>query len=144
MAGFGLILMFFELLFGAITSLDIFVLGIAFVCAGIVLVYTNRLEYSLVTIAITCIVYSVYLKQAIHKKLLLFIQTLGIDCVIGKTGTVVQEVAVRKKGSVFFDGELWEAFSADNSLSISTRVVVIARTKNTLTVTKLIPPNQVV
>lgn len=142
MTGFGVILIFFELLFGAITSLDTLFLGIAFMLAGLVFVFSNSLEYSLVIVAITYITYSMYLKQAVHKKLLLLLQRMGCDCIVGKLGVVIREVSIRKRGLVFFDGELWEAITADKSLPSTTKILVTSCQKDILTVVAFTSPGQ--
>lgn len=142
MIGFGVLLMIVEVLFGAITGLEAFILGIAFVAAGGVFLVTSSTLYSLVTLAVVFVGYEAFLKKTVQKPLLILLQRLGIDCVVGKIGVAVTEIAVRKNGTVFFDGQVWNAKTHESTIAEGTKIMVTELGIHSLTVVRYLTPNQ--
>jgi inner membrane protein len=110
----GLVLFIFELLFGAITGLDLAMLGLSLMAGGLVYFFFLNWFQSLTIALVLIIIYFVYFRQSWRKKMLIWCQIIGIDAIVGKTGVVVKPVSGHKAGSVLIDGEIWVAKAKKN------------------------------
>ncbi|MCR4326713.1 MAG: hypothetical protein NUV52_03590 [Candidatus Roizmanbacteria bacterium] len=126
----GISLVFFELLMGVATGFDLFVLGWSFVAAGAVYMATADWQYGLLASLIVMVTYWFFLRNAIRRSLYLFFQRIGIDCLVGKEGTVV------RKDRVLVEGELWQSNSA-KPIKDDARIMVQAVVNNKLEVVAL-------
>ena len=132
--------MLFELLFGAITALDTFFLGVGFVLGGFLFIFSGVIEYSLVTVVAVFIAYAVYIRPSYRKLMLVLLQRMGLDCIVGKYGVACTDLAVRKGGWVMVDGERWEA-ATNEPIKNGTKIIVISCSGKSLVVSKLTPPD---
>ncbi|MFA6005411.1 MAG: NfeD family protein [Patescibacteria group bacterium] len=135
----GVVFMIFEILFGALTGLDVFFLGVGFVIGGVVLMSGGAVEFSLVTVGIFFLFYTVYLRTPYKKTFLVFLQKAGLDCIVGKYGIACTNITSFKTGEVVVDGELWIAKSAE-SIKSGAKIVVIEYTSGLLVIAKPSPP----
>ncbi len=119
----GAILIFFELLFGALAGFDIAFVGLALVVGGVVHYYSLDWQYAVLAAISVIVIYFSFIKKTMHKKLLLLTQKIGIDSLLGKKGIVVDKITAKKVGKVLIDGEIWQA-SASTSLPAETEVIV--------------------
>lgn len=129
----GIVLIFFELLFGAIAGFDIVFLGLALVIGGVVHYFTLDWQSGVVTAISVIVVYLVFIRRIIRKKLLILTQKIGIDSLLGKKGVVVQTITAKKPGKVIVDGEIWRA-TAKTTLREDTEVLIFGMEGITLQV----------
>jgi len=132
---FGVVLIIFELLFGAISGFDIALIGLSLIIGGIGHYYTANWQLGIVITILVILVYFVYFRRKMRKKLLVSTQKIGIDSLLGKIGVVVTPISRTQFGKVLVDGEVWRAKSKEN-LKENQEVVVIKLEGVTLEVTK--------
>lgn len=139
----GAILSIFDLLFGAITGLIVFTLGLSFIGGGVVCMITGQVELAFITIAAAMVFYMVYLHKTVQRPLLIGLQRIGLDCIVGKIGTVITSGSGHEPGTVLVDGLLWKS-KGDKKLHSGVSVLVTNFDAETLTVSALTSPDQVV
>lgn len=132
----GFMLVIFELLMGAPTGLDILFLGVALMGGGVVYTATGDWQYSLMGTVIVLCLYWFFVRREIKKPLLLMLQRLGIDVLVGHEGIVVTPISAHTKGLVQIDGVLWKA-AGRSSFSRSARIAVQDVTRNQLLVSTI-------
>jgi membrane protein implicated in regulation of membrane protease activity len=105
----GVALMFFELLFGALTGLDIFFLGASFIIGG-VSGLKNPSLLSMIALTVTVyLIYLLFLRRRVRRTLIVFIQRSNIvDVFTGKEAVIVFFDKKTKRAKVLVDGELWD------------------------------------
>lgn len=129
----GLTIVFFELLFGAITGFDFAALGVALIGGGIAYFF-GASWYS--AIAVTVAVAAIYfflIRTRIRKRMLEMTQRIGLSTLVGKQGTVMQSISKKKQGKILVDGEVWNA-SSNETIPVQSSVTVIAFENNCLVV----------
>ncbi len=107
----GVVLMFFDLLMGAITGLDLFVLGFSLLGAGIVQLVTGDWQYGLLSAVGIMIAYWFFFRAQVKQPALVLLQRIGIDVLVGKTGLVVTRISPRSAGKVLIEGMVWQGVS---------------------------------
>lgn len=132
----GVVLIIFELLFGAITGFDIAFVGLSLVIGGVAHYLSTSWQLGIIITLVVTLIYFVYFRKNLRKKLLLTTQRLGIDTLLGKIGTIINLTSKTKVGKVLVEGEVWQAKSQE-TLRENQEVMVISLDKNqTLEVTK--------
>jgi len=131
----GIALIIFELLFGAISGFDIALIGLSLIIGGAAHYYSTSWQLGIVIAIVVMLIYFVYFRRGIRKKLLFSTQKIGIDSLLGKIGVVVDPMNKTKVGKVLVDGEVWRAKSKE-TLHENQEVMVIKLEGVTLEVTK--------
>lgn len=129
--GVGLII--FELMIGAATGFDLFIVGFIFIISGIVGMVTGSITLSLLFVCLLCGGYVFFGRKFIKSKLHIKTTSTNIDRLIERRGIVIKEITPQEAGQVKLDGEVWRARS-DKFLSVGTEVVVISVSGVTLEV----------
>ncbi|OGK63167.1 hypothetical protein A2313_01785 [Candidatus Roizmanbacteria bacterium RIFOXYB2_FULL_41_10] len=132
----GLILIIFELLFGAISGFDIALIGLSLIMGGLVHYFGASWQLGIVVAIVIILAYFVYFRRVARKKLLITTQKIGIDSLLGKTAVVVEPINRLRAGKVLLDGEIWRAIAGE-SLKENSEVVVLKIEGVSLKVTKL-------
>lgn len=132
----GIILIIFELLFGAISGFDIALIGLSLVVGGFIHYYGGSWQFGIVSAIVVILFYFVYFRKFARKKLLLTTQKIGIDALLGKSGTVIDTITKNKAGKVLLDGEVWRAVS-QGELKENVEIVVTKISGVTLEVERL-------
>jgi len=132
----GLILIIFELLFGAISGFDIALIGFSLIMGGLVHYFGASWQLGIVVAIVIILAYFVYFRRVARKKLLITTQKIGIDSLLGKTAVVVEPINRLRAGKVLLDGEIWRAIAGE-SLKENSEVVVLKIEGVSLKVTKL-------
>ncbi len=119
----GISLVFFELLMGVITGFDLFMLGWSLVASGAVYIITADWQYSVLASVFVMVTYWFFVRDWARRNWYLFFQHIGIDCLVGKEGTMI------RKGIVLVDGQPWKS-SSIKPIKDDSRIVVQALVKN--------------
>ena len=75
----GLILIIFELLFGAISGFDIALIGLSLIMGGLVHYFGASWQLGIVVAIVIILAYFVYFRRVARKKLLITTQKIGIE-----------------------------------------------------------------
>lgn len=134
----GLLLSIFDILFGAISGLDIFFLGIAFMFGGIVHLFTASWQAGTAFVGAFTLVYTTLIRGYIRKKALLLFQSFGMDFLIGKSCCIIVGCSPVKKGKALLDGEIFETYG-DKLLKENEKALVIALKDTILVCTRYEP-----
>jgi inner membrane protein len=111
--GFGLLLIILELFMGIDTGLDMVFIGSAFVIGGLITLVMKSWVWTAVVSGVICVLYVVIGRRYIHHRITLKGEKSNIDTIIGKTGTVEQDIPPDKEGMVKVGYEHWRARSAE-------------------------------
>jgi len=131
----GIVLIIFELLFGAISGFDIALIGLSLIIGGTAHYYSSSYQLGIVVSILVMLVYFVYFRKMMRKKLLVSTQKIGIDSLAGKIGVVIDSMNKSKVGKVLVDGEVWRAKSRE-TLKENQEIMVVKLEGVTLEVTK--------
>ena len=112
--GAGLALIILELFLGIDTGLDLVFIGTAFVLGGLVTLTIQSWVWTAIVSGVICIIYVAIGRRYIHRKMALKGEKTNIDTIIGKTGTVEQDIEPDKEGMVKVGYEKWHARSEEN------------------------------
>lgn len=132
----GIVLIIFELLFGAISGFDIALVGLSLIMGGVVHYATGNWQSGIITAIVVMIVYFVYFRKLARKKLLISTQKIGIDSLVGKSGVVIDTITKTRPGKVLIEGEVWRAV-AKEKLEEDKMIMVVNISGVTLEVSKL-------
>ncbi len=132
----GLVLIIFELLFGAISGFDIALIGLSLIIGGCAQYFGASWQLAIVISIVIILAYFVYFRRLARKKLLITTQKIGIDSLLGKTAIVIDPINRLRPGKVLLDGEVWRAVSKE-SLKENSEVMVLEIEGVSLKVTKL-------
>lgn len=107
----GIVMMIIEIIIGAATGFDLFVLGTIFVISGFFghLVESNELMLGL--IIVVSFLYIFLGRRLIKNKLSVKTQSSNTDALIGKHAKVVKKITPKTAGQVKIEGEIWRAES---------------------------------
>jgi membrane protein implicated in regulation of membrane protease activity len=135
----GAILIAFEILFGALTGFDLAFIGVSLVVGGFFVYLGSSWQLGIVVSLIITLIYLVFMRLLVRKRLLIAVQKLGIDCLIGKTAKVISPIKKAKIGKILLDGEVWLA-KANSNFSENELVMVSDIGQNLLKISKLLLP----
>jgi membrane protein implicated in regulation of membrane protease activity len=133
--GAGLVFIILELLLGVNTGLDLVFIGTAFVLGGLITLAMKSWAWTAIVSGIICVAYVVIGRRYIHKRTTVKGEKTNIDTIIGKSGTVEQDIALDKEGTVKVGYERWRARAAE-SLKKGEEITVTGVSGVTLTVKK--------
>jgi membrane protein implicated in regulation of membrane protease activity len=112
--GVGLGLIILELFIGIDTGLDLVFIGTAFVMGGLITLAMNSWVWTAIAAGIICVLYVIIGRRYIHRRVAINSVKTNIDTIIGKTGTVEQEIDREKDGLVKVGNEQWRARAGEN------------------------------
>jgi membrane protein implicated in regulation of membrane protease activity len=133
--GAGLALIILELLVGVDTGLDLVFIGTAFILGGLITLTLKSWVWTAITSGIICGVYVIIGRRYIHHRTAISAAKTNIDTIIGKNGTVEQDIEPDKGGVVRVGYEKWRA-CAKVSLKAGEEVTVTGVSGVTLEVKK--------
>jgi membrane protein implicated in regulation of membrane protease activity len=133
--GAGLVLIILELLLGINTGLDLVFIGTAFVIGGLITFVLKSWAWTAIVSGVICVAYVALGRRYIHKRTAVKGEKTNIDTIIGKSGTVEQDIAPDNEGTVKVGYEQWRARAAEN-LKKGEEITVVGIDGVTLTVKK--------
>ncbi|MFA5308603.1 MAG: NfeD family protein [Dehalococcoidales bacterium] len=133
--GLGLVLIILELLLGVDTGLDLVFIGTALGLGGLITVAFHSWAWTAIAAGIICIIYVIIGRRYIHQRTAVPLSKTNIDTIIGKTGTVEQDIMPEKDGLVKVGNEEWRARS-DTPINRGEVITVTGVTGVTLMVKK--------
>lgn len=119
----GVILVIIEMLLGAITGFELFVLGIIFILSAILGTVTNSFTVTLGSIGVFSFLYLIVGRNFIKQKISVITHLTNVDALVGEKGIVIKEITPKKSGQVKIKGETWRAES--NEIIPETKQVVV-------------------
>ena len=131
----GLALIILELLVGIDTGLDLVFIGTAFVLGGLITLAMQSWVWTAIVTGIICVLYVVIGRRYIHQRIATKESKTNIDTIIGKTGTVRQDIKSSKDGIVKVGYEEWRA-RADEPIKEGEEITVTGISGVTLLVKK--------
>ena len=137
----GLVLVLMELILGIETGLDMVFIGSAFILGGLITVAFNSWVWTAVVSGGICVVYVFLGRQYIHRRMAVPTEKTNIDTIVGKNGTVRQDIGPNQYGLVKVGMEEWRA-KADEEIKEGEDITVTGVSGVTLTVKKAEGGNQ--
>jgi membrane protein implicated in regulation of membrane protease activity len=134
--GVGLVLIILELIIGIDTGLDLVFIGSALVLGGLITLAINSWAWTAIISGIICVIYVVIGRRYIHRRIAINTARTNIDAIIGKTGTVQQEIMPGKDGLARVGNEQWRARS-EETIREGEEITVTGVQGVTLTVKKI-------
>lgn len=107
----GLLLAILEIFIGIEAGFDLVLIGSILILGGLAGVVTTSSEVAFVISAILSVIYILYGRTSIKKKIIVLTHKTNIDKLPGKTGTVVRSITPDTAGMVRIDDEDWRATS---------------------------------
>jgi membrane protein implicated in regulation of membrane protease activity len=133
--GAGLALIVLELFIGIDTGLDLVFIGTAFVIGGLVTLWASSWVWTAIISGVICVLYVVIGRRYVHKRTAVKGSKTNIDTIVGKSGTVEQDIEPDKQGMVKVGYETWRARAA-TSLKAGEEITVTGISGVTLEVKK--------
>jgi membrane protein implicated in regulation of membrane protease activity len=131
----GLVMMLLTLLIGIEFGIDLLLVGSILILSGLLGIWTDSVTVCLIVASILSVIYVLYGRSTLKKKLIFRTQSTNIDKLIGETATVKKAIVSGEFGIVKLGDEEWRAHSA-NSLDAGQKVTVLAVEGVTLEVAK--------
>ena len=133
--GLGLFFILLELLIGVEAGLDLVFIGSAFTVGGLVTWPFHSWILTVVITSIICVAYLFLLRAYVRKRMAVKTQKTNVDAIIGRQGTVLENIVRNTDGRVKIDTERWKA-RADEDINEGDEIVVTGKSRNTLIVKK--------
>lgn len=111
----GLLAIIVEIVIGAATGFELFVLGIIFAIGGTVGHITGSLQVALASIVGMILVYVIFGRRMIKQSLHVTTKKTNIESIIGKKAIVTETIPENGAGRVKIMGEEWRA-EADRAI----------------------------
>lgn len=133
----GFILVLGELLVGIEAGFDLVLIGSILVLGGLTGVVTQNTLVALAISIVLSIVYIVFGRNAVKKKITVITHKTNIDKLIGKHGVVIRSITPDTPGLVRLDDEDWRATSSQ-VLYEKQKIIVQSLSGVTLNVKKVV------
>jgi membrane protein implicated in regulation of membrane protease activity len=137
----GLVLVMMELLLGIETGLDMVFIGSALILGGLITVALGSWVWTAVISGVICVAYVFIGRRYIHRRMAVKGEKTNIDTIVGKTGTVRQDIKANEYGVVKVGMEEWRA-KADEEIKEGEKITVTGVSGVTLNVEKVKGGNQ--
>jgi len=105
----GIICVIIELALGALTGLDLALVGGSLTVGGAIGLLTGSANVGLLAAAVLALIYFVVFRSWLKSKLTVRDQASNVDAVLGKSGVVTKRIAPRDAGLVKIGAEEWRA-----------------------------------
>jgi membrane protein implicated in regulation of membrane protease activity len=125
----GIICVIIELALGALTGLDLALVGASLTVGGAIGLIVSSGNVGLLSAAAAALLYFAVFRKWLKSKLVVHNQPTNVDAVMGKSGVVTKRIAPRDCGLVKVGTEEWRAELAsgdENSRDIGSTVTVIS------------------
>lgn len=119
--GIGLVIL--EIILGALSGFDLFLVGIILILAGGIGIFTQNFILALLTIFLASFLYIFGGRRFIKSKLAIETKATNIDKLIGRKGLVIKKISPQKPGQVEIEGEIWRA-EAEKEIEKGKEVIV--------------------
>ncbi len=131
----GIVAIIIEIMIGAATGFELFVLGIIFIIAGII-GSLSSITVAIVSIVIMIALYIFVGRRMIKKSLHFISHKTNVESIIGKKALVTMAITPDKPGRVKIQGEEWRA-EAEKAIDTGKKVMINSVSGVTLTVEQL-------
>jgi membrane protein implicated in regulation of membrane protease activity len=105
----GIVCVIIELAMGAMTGLDLALVGASLAVGGGIGLLIGTAKIGLLAAGALALLYLGVFRSWLKKKLTVKDQASNVDAVVGKTGVVTKRIAVRDPGMVKVGAEIWRA-----------------------------------
>ncbi len=119
----GIAAIIVEIIVGAATGFDLFLLGLIFIGGGLVGRVAQSNLYAFAVIFILSVFYIAIGRRLVQSRLSFTGQKSGTDNLVGKKARVIKKIQTGKAGQVKIEGEIWRA-AADNNIDVGRTVVI--------------------
>lgn len=130
----GIAAIIIEVLLGAITGFDLLLLGVIFVIAGTIGLFSS-VTTALIMIIVLSLAYVAFGRKLLKDRMTIATKTTSSNALLGKKATVIKKITSQHAGQVKMEGEIWRAQS-DTTLDADEVVTIQSVSGVTLTVTK--------
>ena len=131
----GLLMIFLELIAGVETSLDLVIIGSAFILGGLLTLPFKSWPLALIVTSVICIAYIGLGRRYVHRRLAPSKLKTNIDAIIGRQGIVLKDIAKNVDGLAKVRNERWRA-RAEEDIKKGDEIVVTGVSGVTLIVEK--------
>lgn len=107
----GVLAIIIEVVIGAATGFELFIIGIAAIIAGGLGMWLGSTTVTLVTFVVLLVVYLFGLRTFIKTKLSINTTKTSTDLIIGEKAKVTKIISPSTPGQIIIDGETWRATS---------------------------------
>jgi membrane protein implicated in regulation of membrane protease activity len=132
----GLVLVLMELLLGIETGLDMVFIGSAFILGGLITVALGSWVWTAIISGVICVAYVFIGRRYIHRRIAVKGEKTNIDTIVGKRGTVLQDIKTHEYGLVKVGMEEWRT-RAEEEIKQGEEVTVTGISGVTLDVEKI-------
>ncbi|MCL5286876.1 MAG: NfeD family protein [Acidobacteria bacterium] len=136
--GLGGIMVVVELLLGAVTGFDLALMGASLVAGGAVGIYFASTKVGLLASATLAVLYVFFVRRKLRERLTPKSSSpSNVDAIVGRTGVVLQRLAVHDAGRVKVGDEEWRAVlaaDAGDAREPGQQITVVSAEGVTLTV----------
>jgi membrane protein implicated in regulation of membrane protease activity len=125
----GIVCVIIELALGALTGLDLALVGGSLTIGGAIGLLTGSANVGLLAAAILALIYFAVFRSWLKSKLTVRDQASNVDAVLGKSGVVTKRIAPRDAGLVKIGAEEWRAELAhgdETVREVGTTITVIS------------------
>jgi membrane protein implicated in regulation of membrane protease activity len=105
----GIICVIIELALGALTGLDLALVGASLAVGGTIGLFAGSANVGMLSAAGAALIYFALFRRWLKAKLTVHDQASNVDAVMGKTGVVTKRIAPRDCGLVKVGSEEWRA-----------------------------------
>lgn len=107
----GILAIVIEILLGAATGFDLFLLGVILIISGGIGYLVNSFSYALISVILLPFFYIAFARKLIKQKLTIATKATNVEGLIGKKGVVIKKISAHQPGQVKVEGEIWRAES---------------------------------
>lgn len=136
--GLGGIMVVVELLLGAVTGFDLALMGASLVAGGAVGIYFASTKVGLLASATLAVLYVFFVRRKLRERLTPKTSSpSNVDAIVGRSGVVLQRLAVHDAGRVKVGDEEWRAVlaaDAGDAREPGQQITVVSAEGVTLTV----------
>jgi len=125
----GIVCVIIELALGALTGLDLALVGGSLAVGGAIGLLTGSANVGLLAAAVLALIYFAVFRSWLKSKLTVRDQASNVDAVLGKSGVVTKRIAPRGAGLVKIGAEEWRAELAQGDETVrevGTTITVIS------------------
>jgi membrane protein implicated in regulation of membrane protease activity len=98
-----------ELALGAVTGLDLALLGVSMIAGGALGLAFDSTKVGLFSAGALAFIYLAFLRRRLRRRLTVKDRPSNVDAVVGRTGVVTGRIAAHAPGQVKVGDEIWRA-----------------------------------
>lgn len=119
----GVIAIITEIIIGAATGFDIFVVGVTLIIGGFIGTIFNSPQIAFLISAVLIFLYILTVRSVIKNSLSIKTHKTSVDNLIDKRALVIKDIVPHKPGQIKVEGEIWRAES-DKEVKAGTTVKI--------------------